>query len=664
MKIGKLDIRVTSAKSAPSENSQWFPVGQVSSGYEEGEDYENVYGNVSAISKAGRVILPYLKNDKGDKHTAEHNIINVLYRPNKDLSAEEFRDYLLISYLLKPKTFIRIHYKNGAVRKNGTIDDNKITGLTFIENIVELPRTRDGKRQYRTGTTTLQESEVMTIGGINPTNINEGYSPLNATRRWTRIEDFLSDSQSAFFKNGAVPAGMFIINAATKQSFLDIKRTLQKNARGAKNSNNVLYNWRQPTDGVGGVSTQDQIVWVPFNVTNKDLALKDLHEIVQRKQDEAFGVSAVIKGNVDKTTYASAMVVEKFFVKYTLYPVVSALWNRMSHELNRCTGGFGFSLGFDLEIPILGDELIQRAEAKSKDADTILKLYEKFTLNSIVEAFGYPEEYKMLTSHNDKPAEKAETSSKALADDSRKSAQDKLEQSVGEYTQEELDRVVYEYTQTGKIEEVSAAANAALEMVLFNSILSLLVAQGRKEQAAGLAMLMREGLNASLPVYQPSIETQDSYKAYLRDVSANYNTNLRTDVRAAIEKALADGTKREDLRQTLRGLGFGDYQAKRLANSEINRAGNNAALDVYRKLEQQLPNHYFVKVWVTDGANPCPLCVSLDGTDTTIDAPFILSNHSIRDADGKDWHNSYVDMQTADAHPNCNCHLRFELRSY
>ena len=678
MRIGNYDIRITSAKAAPGENTQWFPVGQTGGSFDEGDDYENVYGNVSAISKAGRVVLPYLNNEKGEQYTQEHNVTNVLYKPNKDLSAEEFRDYLFISYLLKPKTYVRIHYKNGAVRRNDTIDADKITGFTFLENLTELPRTRDGKRQYRTGTTTLQENEVMSLGGINPTNISAGYSPLQATRRWTRIEDFLSDSQAAFFRNGAVPAGMFIINADTPQQFKDIKRLLQKNARGAKNNNNVLYNWRQP-DVTGGASTQDQIVWVPFNVTNKDLALKDLHEIVQRKQNDAFGVSAVIKGNVDETTYASAMVVEKFFVKYTLYPVVSAIWNRFSHELNRCTGGFGFSIGFDLEIPILGDELIQRAEAKSKDADTILKLHEKFTINSIVDAFDYPEEYKKLvpieassvvksTTTQDAPPidddPSTQTASKALADDSRKSAQDQLELSLQDYTQEEIDQIIDHYLATGEIPETSEDSNGALEALLFASILILLTIQGRKDQASALSSLLKDNIAPSLPPYQPSLDVQNSYKAYLRNVADNYNTNLRKDVRVAIEKALAEGTKREDLKATLQKLGFGDYQAKRLANSEINRAGNNAALDAYRAVEAQMPDHYFVKIWVTDGPNPCPLCRSLDDTETTIDAPFILSDHHIRDEDGKDWQNKYVDMQTADAHPNCHCHLKFELRQY
>lgn len=664
MKIGKFDIQITSAKEMTSENTQWVPLGQGStSAFEEGDDYENVYGNVSAISKAGRIVLPYLNKENGERYDQEHNVTTVLYKPNKDLSHEEFRDYLIISYLLKPKTYIRIHYKNGARRKNGTIDAENITGFTFLERLTVLPKTKDGVQRYRTGTETLDEWEVMSFGGINPDNISAGYSPLQATRRWTRIEDFLSDSQAAFFKNGAVPAGMFIINAATKDQFKDIKRLLQKSTRGAKNNNNVLYNWRQPDVNKGGVSTQDQIVWVPFNVTNKDLALKDLHEIVQKKQNDAFGVSSVIKGNVDETTYASAMVVEKFFVKYTLYPVVSAIWQRFSHELNRCTGGFGYSIGFDLEIPVLGDELVQRAEAKKTDADTILSLSEKFTVDSIVDAFDYPESYKKLV-----PKETSSTppgtSSKSLADDSRKSAQDHLELELQGYTQDEIDEIIDEYLRTGEIPEAAKERNEALQDILLAAIILLVSIQGRKDQSSVLSRLIRGGLSPSVSPYQPSDQLQDSYKAYLKNVAENYNTNLRKDVRTAIEKALADGTKREDLKSTLQKLGFGEYQAKRLANSEINRAGNNAALDAYRVVEASMPDHYFVKVWVTDGAHPCPLCTSLSGTETTIDAPFIASNHHINGDDGKDYYNSYVDMQTADAHPNCHCHLRFELRKY
>ena len=58
------------------------------------------------------------------------------------------------------------------------------------------------------------------------------------------------------------------------------------------------------------------------------------------------------------------------------------------------------------------------------------------------------------------------------------------------------------------------------------------------------------------------------------------------------------------------------------------------------------------------------MCVSLSGAETHIDGSFMHVGQHLNDENGNDFTDSFVDMQTADAHPNCHCHLRFELRAY
>lgn len=704
----RLAARILSTKSRPadelpwtSENRAWLPMrqgvdGQWVSSYLSDEDsFENAYANMAAIARAGREVHPFLVDDEGNQLEATSrnaqaqpalNVLARTYSPNEQMSESDYFEALILKYLATPRFYVRIHHTKR--RANRTIAPESITGFTFLEGVQVLPDRDDhGKRRYRVGTQYFDEMEVMTFGGINPLDLTRGYSPLTAVRRWIRIEDFMADYQTAFFRNGAVPSGMFTIVASSEQEYLDIKSHLQRTTRGAKNNNNVLYNY-QPVDPVTGSAGQAQITWTPFNVQNKDMALKDLNEIAETKQNEAFGVSAVIKGSVDETTYASALVIDKFFVKYTLKPIVSAIWRRYTHELNRCTGGFGYAFSFELEVPILNDERIQHAEAKKTDAETLLALAKSFTIDSIVEAFEYPEEYKKLKPLQD-PASPPEptpdapaidtgaddpddaedaprqASAKAIDPDERRDYEQQLRDDIANYTEEEIERLVAEYQES---QTIAASADETqddrLKAILAASVLLILASRGQREQSAALAQVLKTGGNApALSAYAVSDDLRAKYDDYLTNVAKSYNAQTREQVLNAIRDAIERGVTASALQAELKRLGLAEYRARRLAVSETNRAANYAAVDAHSRVSQELDGQYYVKEWVADGDNPCATCLALHGTDTPVNGVFVPKGAGFNDADGNPVENTFVDMETADAHPNCNCHLRFELRS-
>ena len=861
-----------------------MPIGQHSGSITEGDDYENAYGSITKIVQSGSVLEPYLKDANGERYNEDHNVLTRLYHPNIDMSDEEFRAAMFLLYLTKPKFYIRVHYSKNAKRANGTIDANKITGFTFLERVT--PIRIAGELKYQTALGTFDEKEVMSFGGLNPNGLLSGYSPMQAVRRWNRIEDYMADYQAAHFRNGAVPAGMFIITAPSEAAFKDIKKKMQSHARGAKNNNNILYSYKPVSSS--GIQQQAQIEWIPFNTSNKDLALKDLHEIVQNKQDDAFGVSGVIRGDVSETTFASARVVEKLFVKYTLKPTARAIYRRLSHELARVTGGYGFSVGFDLEIPVLEEELTQQAEAKGKDADTIIKLHKHFTVDSIVDAFEYPERYKMLvpvdssasedkndeetstdvvaagdqgdqrirqdetievsakslasrdidglhdddrddfgcimldvekvevlsvvkdgetdlieaTSEGDHQmgavaehephitllygllengndqkdkvdsllegisietveiesvdyfdspdnyavvakikqtpelieahgrllmldnrqtfseytphmtlayinkdadvnkwvsaldakykgkivkaiginygdeAEK-ETASKTRADESRKTSSkvmgavitdedtERIGSIIHEFTRDDFENMALAYLNSNMLPAYDPDKNKALYNILTNEYTSLLFREG-----SAVFEALRSDLDPSLftddasDSYELSEYIKRYYQDYFTKVAAKYNDKSRKIITNLIQRAVVDDWTQDKLEQKLQDAGLEKYRATRLAKSELNRAKNHAQADGHRKVAEGMMDHYYVKVWSADGIDPCAACKALDKTEAPLDGAFMQHDHEIVDEDGEVFENTYVDMVTADAHPNCECNQKYELREY
>ncbi len=365
----------------------WHNVGSVDAlKYYKDNQYENGYGSIQAITKQFFTIMPYAIDARG-KRIKQTNITDVLARPNQDMSGLDFREALSIMGLIHNKVYVRVHYKGNKPT------ESNIYGFTFLEGVTEVDYD-DGRTVYRDcNGELLYEKDVIVLKNINPYDLSKGYSTANAARNWARIDDYIASYQAGFFENGAVPAGQFLISAPTSQEFEDIVRNLKKTHRGSDKNNNVVYDYA-PVDPMTGKPVASSITWVPFNTTNKDLALGEVFEQVNKKIDSAYGVPASVRGVNDNNTYASVRVDQEIFINNAVRPFTLKIWTRFTHELNRITGGLGYALTFDLEAPSVAEEEKAIAETQKTTVETLLSLLDKgYTLESAVKALNLPDEY-------------------------------------------------------------------------------------------------------------------------------------------------------------------------------------------------------------------------------------------------------------------------------
>lgn len=186
-------------------------------------NYENAFASIRVIVSRFADIEPFVIDKTGNR--VESNLLDRLYTPNKGMSAYDFREALAVMSLVHNKVYIRPHFKGS--RK--TVDTLK--GFTILQGITE--RVVDGKVIYSTPNgDTFSSDELIILKSVNPYNLNEGFSHAYASRRWTTLDDYITDYQAGFFRNGAVPSGVFLIRAKTYQDFIDIKRNMQNMHRG------------------------------------------------------------------------------------------------------------------------------------------------------------------------------------------------------------------------------------------------------------------------------------------------------------------------------------------------------------------------------------------------------------------------------------------------
>lgn len=367
------------------------------------EEYSSAYPSIRAIANEYMKVLPKAIDANG-KPVQNNAIVNALFHPNQLDSVISFNEKIAVSTLVLPKTYLLVwRNENGKAEPGGPFGSGgkNIAGFTFLER-PSIERI-DGKTYYSIGSQRFTEDEVIVLpGGTDPNNLYFGYSPTMASVRWIRLDDYIADFQKGFFENNAIPAGMFKIIASTVEEYNDIVAMLQSRHRGAGNNNNVTYS-HQPIDPNSGQPAQAQIEWIPFQQSNKEIDFKSLFDQANRRIDQAFGVSAFIKGIDDAPNYATAQVSEANFSKRAVLPLLTRNYAQLTHELNRITGGIGVAITFDYEIPAVADQEKVEAETLKLHLEIIKEAKEAgFTLGSTVDAFDLPKRLKLLSETDEK----------------------------------------------------------------------------------------------------------------------------------------------------------------------------------------------------------------------------------------------------------------------
>lgn len=371
------------------------------------ETYASSYPYIRAISSEYMQVLPYAIDGNGEP--IDHEIIDALFHPNREDSVVSFAEKTAVSTLTNNKTYILVWRKEKkAAKPGGNFRRDKIAGFTFLER--PMVERKDGHTFYKVGTDTYTDQEVLVLpGGVNPANLYAGYSPNEAARRWVKLDDYIADYQAGFFENGAIPAGMFTVTAASDTDYNDTVDALEAKHRGAGKNNNVTYSHRLISDT--GSTLANAIEWTPLQQANKDIDFKNLFEQTNRRIEITYGVPGVVMGVDGEAKYDNAEVAEATFAKRAVRPLLLRNYTQMTHELNRITGGFSAAISFDYEVPAIADSEKVKAETKEIESGLILSLTEQgYSLDTIVDAFDLSNSYKLLKKgvepaviENDKP---------------------------------------------------------------------------------------------------------------------------------------------------------------------------------------------------------------------------------------------------------------------
>lgn len=692
------------------------------------DTFDNLFPYTTAIANRFSSVVPYAIGADGERMDPQPAALQALYTPNSMFSYREFAHFIAQSILTQPYLDILVWTSSGdTIVPGGDIKPDNIAGYTFlpqgsreyssnrstytVQADVALP---DGDVETRTFT----QNEIISLAySRHPVDPTRTVSPGMTVSKWASVDDFIADYERGYFCNGAVPAGMLSIVANDPQDFQRNKQRIEDSFRGADNANGVLYNMVPVDPSTNKPSDVSKISWTPFQQANDSLDLASLDDIVNRRMANALAVPDIVRGIDSGQTYANAEQAERTFVDNTLHPLLLSVWDKFKFELDRLTGGLGYDITFDLDVPTRTDEEKAKADTENVKATTFLALVNNGgDPVAVAKALGLDDSWGRLgvkmkdttpalninpgsavnaLPKDDDPSDDDENDLAEIGSLLSTSKKGSVRLSDGfSYRIRPSERVSY-YMALG-------GAKKALRRII-SQVRSDSFASGGYEDPYGvisteLSDAMLEALVPQVKAYaektgKPLMEAVKEYAATHPDVQAildsygvdvsklyvwdelpadyhaayqdrvthvadDFTANGRNAIQELLAEANANEWTENDIEKALNRFVDGD-RAKLIAVNEMVNAQRIGSLFSAEALSTNL-SVKMVKVWNTTASDPCPFCAAQNGKAIPLEESFMPVG-GVQVIDGRIYANDFVDMQTPSGHPRCRCVATFKV---
>lgn len=641
-------------------------------------DYENLFAQVRPLINELKVVVPYGVTERGARMPeARTPELAWLRNPNDEMGWAEFADLMFATWLTEDELDIHV-WKD---------DRDRVIGYTVLP-----PQCRIylgyGRWIWQVMTTdgmeTLEEDQVMRLRfSRSPRDVQRGVSPASAVRVWAQIDDLIAQYQRAYFENGAIPATITFITASTFEKYDKTRKELENKLKGAQNRNKTVYAWRQYDNDTG--QSVDQVEVKTIQGNNSTLAIREIVDIVNDRLNKAVGVSNFILGDDSSAKYDNAELTRQQFIMNRVYPALISFWNQFQHELDRITGGLGYNISFDLEIPELTERQKAKAEIGRIRGEALVNLISAGASGeAAVEALELPDTWlnaargvynKGLVGELNSPVEidyTAPTPTNATIDEAPQRPKAQKADVIHGHNctcHHSLDKLPEMTPEEKKLyDELMALADKIMKQEKYNideviekmmDILADDAMAGSKEGMKALALLADEEVANEITTTLNNGEyyVSDGLRSRIKSRATQLANGYTDYVQKIVEETLAgaEDLTANEITQRLSEV-MPREKAELIARNETLYAIRSGRLEQDESLAEKYGLHVQL-VWRTSGdANVCPICKAMEGTRVDLGKAF---PDMIETEDGVvSWeHSSWNDSgRITSAHVNCRCY--------
>lgn len=643
-------------------------------------DYANGFAPINKLVQeaVNRRIYPVGENGREITYNFPH-LWNVLMHPNLNMNLRTFLQTALIGYLSNDEVNILIWHGTTP----GYTNTNAISALTFLPKDSRynlLDKTQFRVRGNDNDIATVDETDVLTLRySLDPASMT-AISPGSASHEVAQILDAMNMQLRAYFNNGATPQLVVTIHAKTDAEFQGIKRSFENANRGPARSYGTVYQ-HVADDGItGNGNPRIEIATVGAQADNLDIV--NITNYATQQINNNLSVSSLIFGDTDAASYQNQEVVNDKFNK-TVVNTLSQFLEDLIFELNRVTGGAGFTFGFEYQETEFAEKELTQAQTTQAMAtafaslvnlgvpsdmaaravgapQTWLGLAAQKTIAPIPQAVSASAPVTMLGDRQSDP--KANRGGRLLTAKQRQPdahqrikdiltamAKAHVHRHVGNAVDDEDQKYVNELLV--ELQQIADNGGTTAARQLAQQISDQTIKTGYEISGTPLKALMDR-----------ASKVIDNYGSYLDEMIESASATT-LDAATGVETSLSDA---QILSRLDDSIASGDIATRidMMTTAEGKYAFQSGQQDSAQQIQDDTPNVRVVKVWRAAGPNPCKFCTAMDGTEAGISDTFIPDGQ-ITASDGAvmPLDTDYDTGEMPSGHPNCECVYEWHVES-
>jgi hypothetical protein len=210
---------------------------------------------------------------------------------------------------------------------------------------------------------------------------------------------------------------------------------------------------------------------------------------------------------------------------------------------------------------------------------------------------------------------------------------------------------------------IEGSEDQTLTTEMFAVLAAALLAQGKIEHVNNTELILEAGIStADITPFEMTNEQRAAYEDYVRKVATSYNQQTADKIRNIIESGRINQLTAQEIKDQLSEILAEEWRIQRIAVTEVNNAGNQAALDSMKQIAQET-GAVVDKVWTHGGGDsPCPYCAALIGSTVPLDDDFVELDQHVHGTDGSTYINDFTAKDSGGLHPNCHCRATYRVR--
>ena len=292
-----------------------------------------VYRCVMEIAKAGSNIpfILYRRDSKGDlQEVKQHQLLDLLWRPNPFMSKQEFMENIIaFTQLAGNSYFYHNGPKNQPPRELWVMRSDRVKIIPDKDNFIK------GYQYEVNGNKAIFDShEVSHIRLFNALDDFYGLSPIQVGARAIDADNFANSWNASLLQNNARPSGAMVTEGTLGDAeYKRLKKAIEEKYSGHKNAG-------KPMLLEGGLD------WKEMSLSPQEMDFVNSKSMTRLEICSAFGVPPEIVGDHEHATYSNYQEARKGFYQDTVIPVMTKIIDVLNNDL---VPKFGENLFLDID---------------------------------------------------------------------------------------------------------------------------------------------------------------------------------------------------------------------------------------------------------------------------------------------------------------------------